>query len=104
MHLEIPVTAPMLRGACLILTGVTIINGGLGLRVMLAGGKEYLKQFEDFIGEYPKHYEYRKTFTCVYYSAYKSVLRIRELMYKGVTIYLKRKYARFYEPVKYRVN
>lgn len=104
MHLSIPITGAMLRGLFDSDGSVSFVNNGTGLRVMFAGGRDYLKQFEDFIGDFPRYYVDRKTFICVYYGAYESVIRIRTLMYDNATIYLKRKHERFYKPNKYRLN
>lgn len=98
------ITDAMLRGLFDSDGSVTITNNGSSLRVMFAGGLEYISQFIKFIGIKPGRVENRGTFVCAYYYTYDSVYAIRERMYKGAIIYLERKYERFYKPVKYRID
>lgn len=104
MILTTQITWPLFRGLFDSDGSVTIINNGTGLRVMIAGGRDYISQFEKFVGVEPGWHDDRKTFICSYYSTFSVVKTIRDSMYEGSTIFLQRKYERFYKPDKYKVN
>lgn len=103
MVLTVDITPAMLRGLFDSDGSVTFTNGGKDLRMFIAGGRDYIPKFIEFIGTEHSHWIYdRGSFICVYYGAFSVVKYIRDLMYKDATIYIQRKYERFYKPDKYR--
>lgn len=106
MVLNFEINWSILRGLFDSDGSISFHNNGKSIRIMWAGNESYMIKVREFLlKEGIKVYETKRK-SIVIYNVYKyqDILKVRDLMYKNAVIKLQRKYERFYQPIKYRIN